>query len=623
MILEQLSGFANHLWQSTLFAAMAGFLTLFLAANRAEVRYFVWLSASVKFLIPFSILAAVGSVVSRHIAVATVSPQFDTATGLSSAFERVGVPFTTAPVSHLTITTVQPSNTSQIATILFVVWAIGFVTLICRWALRWRRVQALVRSASPLRLPISIPAKSSPAFGEPAVFGILRPTLLMPEGITDSLTAPEMQTILVHELCHVRRCDNLVAAIHMVVEAAFWFYPPVWWLGTRLVEERERACDEEVLRTGVEPRTYAEAILKTCELYLASPLAYLAGVAGGDLERRIQAILSDRPALRLSPAKKATLAMAGLAALAAPVTIGIIQAPSVRAQEPPRKQIPVPVAGPARPYVGPEFTVAAVRRNGVGPHSPPNTLDLLVLKGFQNFRPGLFEVKNVTLSLLIQLAYDLDTYQIVDGPAWTNSDRFDVVAKAEGDASLDLMRLMVRSLLADRFKLTLRRDTREAPVYNLAVASGGVKIKATDEGSCVALDLNRPAGPIDPLHPPPLPCGGLRRQIVSISPARRDRIDAVGISMSKLIEIISSDVGAFVANTTGFTQKFGFQLEFLPREGLSNGLGLGLGPPAPGEPGAGLPIAAALQQQLGLRLESAKAFQQVLVVDHVERPSEN
>ena len=66
-----------------------------------------------------------------------------------------------------------------------------------------------------------------------------------------------MKAILVHERCHIRCHDNLVAAIHMLVEAIFWFHPLVWWIGARLVEERERACDEEVLRRGADPEAYA------------------------------------------------------------------------------------------------------------------------------------------------------------------------------------------------------------------------------------------------------------------------------------------------------------------------------------------------------------------------------
>ncbi len=124
--------------------------------------------------------------------------------------------------------------------------------------------------------------------------GLLRPILLLPAGIAERLTPPQLEAVLAHELCHVRRRDNLFASIHMIVEAIFWFHPLVWWIGARLVEERERACDEEVLSLGSEPHVYAEAILNVCKLYVESPLVCVSGVTGANLKRRIEAIMTNR-----------------------------------------------------------------------------------------------------------------------------------------------------------------------------------------------------------------------------------------------------------------------------------------------------------------------------------------
>jgi hypothetical protein len=177
---------------------------------------------------------------------------------------------------------------------------------------------------------------TSQAFPEPGVYGIWRPILLLPAGITEQLTAAQLEAILAHELCHVRRRDNLATAMHMVVEAVFWFHPLVWWLGARLMEERERACDEDVLRMGNDPQVYAEGILRICELYLESPLRCVAGVTGANLKRRIEAIMANRTALRLNFGKKATLAIGATATLAGPVLIGVMvgigHLPAVRAQ---------------------------------------------------------------------------------------------------------------------------------------------------------------------------------------------------------------------------------------------------------------------------------------------------
>jgi beta-lactamase regulating signal transducer with metallopeptidase domain len=293
MIPSQLVPSANQLWQSTLFAGVAGLLTLFPRKNRAYVRYGLWLLASVKFLLPFSLLVAVGGLLGPHTTAAAAPSGLVSAAGFSSFVEQVGELFTPT-LPQFAMPAVQRSYTSVIVVVLIFVWVAGFASLVCRWTLRCRRIHASVRKASPLHLPIGLPVKSSPAFGEPGVFGIFRPVLQLPDKILDCLTAREMESIVAHDLCHVRRRDNLATVIHTAVEVVFWFHPLVWWLGVRLMEERERAGDEEVLRNGGEPRAYAEGILKICELYLASPLACLAGVTGGDLKRRIEAITSNR-----------------------------------------------------------------------------------------------------------------------------------------------------------------------------------------------------------------------------------------------------------------------------------------------------------------------------------------
>ena len=99
--------------------------------------------------------------------------------------------------------------------------------------------------------------------------------------------------MLAHELCHLRRGDNLAALFHLVVQTVFWFHPLVWWIGARLITERERACDEEVIRHGSERETYAESILKTCQFFVESPIACVSGVTGSDLKKRIEAIMTN------------------------------------------------------------------------------------------------------------------------------------------------------------------------------------------------------------------------------------------------------------------------------------------------------------------------------------------
>src|SRR5437879_12660320 len=166
---------------------------------------------------------------------------------------------------------------------------------------------------------------------EPGIFDITRPVLLWPEGISERLEDAHLEAILAHELCHVRRGDNLAAALHMVVEAIFWFHPLVWWLGARLVEERERACDEAVLESGSDRKIYAESILKVCEFCLSSPLTCVSGVTGADLKKRMVHIMTDRISHKLDFSRKLLLGMAAFLAVALPITFGLLNATPSRA----------------------------------------------------------------------------------------------------------------------------------------------------------------------------------------------------------------------------------------------------------------------------------------------------
>lgn len=316
----------NHLWQSTVFAAAAGLLTLALRNNRAPVRYWLWFAASLKFLIPFSVLVTVGSQFElRKAPAAPLLPNY--AAPLTVAIKDVSrtfVPSAPAPAEHTPL--------------ILGLWLCGASVVLIAWMRQWIRIRSALRTASPLDLNLPIRTMSSPARLEPGIFGVFRPVLLVPEGITDRLTPEQWRAIVDHELCHVRRRDNLTAAIHMAVEAIFWFHPLVWWIGKRLVDERERACDEAVLLSSSDPESYAEGILNVCKLYLGSSLPCVSGVTGSNLTDRIRAIMTERVAADVAFAKKLALAVAAIAALALPVGIGVLHAPPLVAQSPPAQR---------------------------------------------------------------------------------------------------------------------------------------------------------------------------------------------------------------------------------------------------------------------------------------------
>lgn len=298
----------DHLWQSTLFACAAGLLVLMLALRRhsARARYWTWFAASVKFLIPFSLLESAGSwlapraeapVLSQPLADAVnwISTPFVAAMGptaQTAATNATAVTTATKPVASVTAAHVASALLPHATFWLAAAWLVGTTVVVAVWAVRWIRLFVVVRMARTAEMAAPVPVKVTSARIEPGLVGIARPVLLLPDGLAAHLSAQEVGCLIAHEVSHLRRRDNLTAAIHMIVEAVFWFYPLTWWLGTRLIAERERACDESVLASGHDPETYAAGILKVCRFYIQAPLACTAGVSGADLKKRIEVIMS-------------------------------------------------------------------------------------------------------------------------------------------------------------------------------------------------------------------------------------------------------------------------------------------------------------------------------------------
>ncbi|HET7609990.1 MAG TPA: M56 family metallopeptidase [Gammaproteobacteria bacterium] len=304
-----LNEIVNHVWQSTLVAAAIAALAALLRGDSAHSRYWLWWAASLKFLVPFSLLAALGAALR------------------DAGAPRVELADWPATLGALAEPMPEAAGWAALPAALAAIWATGFAAVAGAWTVRALKVRALLRSASPYAgvLPRGagrLEARTSTALLEPALVGIARPVLLLPHGIAEHLTRSQLDAVLEHELTHWRRRDNLTAAVHMVVEAVFWFYPLVWWIGARLVEERERACDEAVVRAGHDGRAYAEGILNVCERYVASALKCAAGISGADLKRRVVEIARNRVMSELPFQKKALLGAVALATLIVPIIFG-------------------------------------------------------------------------------------------------------------------------------------------------------------------------------------------------------------------------------------------------------------------------------------------------------------
>jgi bla regulator protein blaR1 len=610
----------NQLWQSTLFAITAGLLTLFLRKNHARARYGIWLAASVKFLVPFSLLVNIGS------RLAWSRGSAGTNAGLYFAMEEISQPFTqpTMPlISRGNPSTVLPSLLHLLPAILAAVWLCGFVLVVCVWYVRWRRISETIQDAAPLREGREVEALRrlecaggvrnrtemllSRASLEPGIFGMARPVLVWPEGISERLEDAHLEAILAHEVWHVRCHDNLAAAIHMVVEAVFWFHPFVWWLGARLVEERERACDEQVLESGSEQQVYAESILKTCEFCVGSPLACVSGVTGADLKKRIVRIMAEGVARRLDFRRKLLLGAVGLAAVTAPVAFGLVHATQGRAES--RAQS----TGGNTPV----YEVASIKPN----KSDNNMVRMM-------FRPDGFSATGATLQMLVKAAYGVEDNQISGAPNWLQSEKYDIEAKMDSAVGDELRKLnpdqskaarehMLQALLADRFKLTTHRETKELSVYALAIAKNGPKLQEAKPGDTYPNGFKGPDGG-----------GGAGMMRMKMGVGGKSELVGQALPMESLARLLSGQLHRTVLDNTRLKGKYDFTLQWAPddsqgamfkgAEGGQSGSDSASSPDS-----SGPTIFTAIQEQLGLKLESQKGPVEIVVIEHVEKPSEN
>jgi beta-lactamase regulating signal transducer with metallopeptidase domain len=320
-----LIGLASHLWQSTLFAVVAGCLTLLLRRNSARVRYFLWLAGSVKFLVPFALLSAVGAQIPWSLGHAQPTHFISTASQMAMQVTQFGGAGATALVAHA-------KSREVILIVLGTIWILGTLAVLARSFAQWMLVYRALQESTESSQEFVVPVRLSASQLEPAVVGILRPVLLLPKGLDQRLAPEEIRAVLAHERCHVAWRDNFAAALHMLVEALFWFHPLIWWLGARLVDERERACDEQVLAGGHLPASYAEGILKVCEHYLESRLPCVAGVSGANLRQRIEVIMKNPMIEKLGRIRKLLIIVMAGATIIAPVAVGVLTSPHARAE---------------------------------------------------------------------------------------------------------------------------------------------------------------------------------------------------------------------------------------------------------------------------------------------------
>jgi uncharacterized protein (TIGR03435 family) len=469
----------------------------------------------------------------------------------------------------------------------------------------WQRIRRALAASSPLHLtgvtsPPGVALRCAPSPLEPGVVGFWRPVILLPAGIERQLTRTQLESVLAHEACHIRCRDNFTAAVHMVVEAAFWFHPLVWWIGARLVDERERACDEAVLRELQQPREYAEGLIAVCRRYVDARLACVAGVSGSDLKKRIEAIMTSQTREALTASRTALLAAAATAAIVVPVVAGAWTAPPPVAR----------VAAQAGPTSTPSFEAASIKENKSG--RPGWELEP---------QPGgRLTATNVTAAALVRFAYERPDFQVTGGPGWLNSDRFDVAATAGRDQPIDETRRMLRQLLADRFGMTVHTETRQLPIYAMMMSRSDGRLGPQLRPSTADCDrVDQPSFdsgfrlPADAA----VRCGFFGFSPDTNLPAAHGGFSFRGLTMAALAKTLMPVVQRNVVDRTGLTGYFDADFDFMSEI-----------PPPPPPPGMPNPFSTPfvsvftiLPEQLGIKLDSQRGPVEVLVIDRAERPA--
>jgi uncharacterized protein (TIGR03435 family) len=595
---------ANHLWQSTLTACAAAALAGLLRSGEARLRHGIWMAASLKFLAPFALLVAIGAQLGTR--------QLSAAPPIVTTMLEIGQPFAAAgPALHAHV-----PSTSRFPWFLMIglLWAAGTAATLTAWTVRWLRVRTIARQAvlqytgreaDALRaaqvaagLRHSIPLLVSKDCMEPGIFGIVRPVLLWPEGISAHLDDEQLAAVVAHEVCHVRRRDNLFALLQMCVQAMFWFHPLVWWMGARLLEERERACDEAVLALGNEPAQYADAILKACRFCVESPLTCISGVSGSDLKRRMVRIM-NAATVPLSRSRKMLLASVAVATIAGPIVMGALHPRVVRADE-------------AQNFANLRFDSATL-----APSAQSAGRDVVWMQ-----HNGEFINKNITMKDLIALAYGVRPERVVGGPDWLNTQRFDFEAHwtpaprtqstvppppppemamrsetiagpghapgnsgAMGMLAPAPLQAMLRNFLAEHVNLKLRDDSQVLPVYELTVANGGSK-----------LTPSRPPSNVTQVR--------MESHVDFRVQSGQHTLAITNGDLRILCNDLTERLGNEVVDKTGLTGRYNFEISF----------------PAQADPDQ---LASILRDQYGLDLQSSQQPVRVFAIDNVDMPQPN
>jgi bla regulator protein BlaR1 len=414
----------THLWQSTLVLIAAWVLARACKRNGAAVRYWIWFVASAKFLVPLALLQQLGDRLGRSL-----PEPLPVDAALVEGASAVFVPSMPRDLAA------SDALLSQVLLIATVIWALGTALLLLRWFLQWCSIRARLNFAPQASLDLRVPVRITSSDLPTGVFGIFSPAVILPSEVMHSLSPAQLRAVLAHEICHIRRHDNLTAAIHHCVQILFWFYPPVWWIGANLLREREVACDEEVVDEGHQQEVYAESILNACRLGVMARLSTVAASTGGDLNERLSSIMSEQRAKPITNERFTVLFAAATLVGFAPLAAGVADGAFREASD----------AGPVT-FEAITFTQSQSGRWPSAQFDPAN---------------GRLRLKNYSIMQLVVSAYPCSI--VNDQTAGLDRIRYDIDVQWRADGSTS-ERHLYRALLK---QILQKYSNLEVQVYDL------------------------------------------------------------------------------------------------------------------------------------------------------------
>jgi uncharacterized protein (TIGR03435 family) len=594
----------HFVWQGALIAAAAAILLRLCRNYSSSLRYAIACGALTTMLLSVVVTAAFVELPGVNIQSAQASLR--TTTNDSS---NVLLPI---PVHDAAVATPAWSirRVEQLLPWIVTAWMLGVAFLLARAAAGWWRVRRLHqlalrttasrfqaianRIAGRLELDRIIRIVELPHVDVPLVIGCLRPIVVLPIVAMSQLNAAQVEAILAHELAHVRRHDYFVNLMQTLAETLLFYHPAIWWLSARIRDEREHCCDDVALAVCGDRVGYAAALVEL-EEWRSGTLNLAPAATGGSLLNRVGRILRVEVS-EDSRISSSTMALVVIA-VASAMTLNLI------AQQP---------AGEPSPT----FEVASVRPNMSGDNKTSS----------QTLPGGRYNAINNLPRQLIMRAYGLQDQQLVGAPDWISSERFDIVAKAEGELGPVLLRdgnpsrlqLMIRSLLEERFKLKVHREPRQVDIYALIPVRTDGRLGPQLKPSTIDCEALRAArrkggpGP-EPEKPGERPQCGARMVAGELITG--------GLPLGELVSTLAGTVGRSVVDRTGLTGNYDIHLKWTPdfvRQRAPGDVvrinGIEFDPSGPS-------IFTALQEQLGLKLESERGTVEALVIDHIERPS--